>query len=215
MFKRYTEKAKRAIMIAQEEAINLNHDYIGTEHILIGLIKEEEGVASQVLRQLGVNVDKVVEEVERLVGKGEYQQVGEIAFTPRAKKVLELASQEASQLKNNYIGTEHILLGLIKEGSGVGVRILADLGINLDNVYSEIMKVLMESGGAQGSPSVPGKRITKTPALDEFGRDLIKLAREDKLDPVIGRSMEIQRVIQILSRRKKNNPCIIGEAGVG
>jgi len=214
MFKRYTEKAKRAIMIAQEEAINLNHDYIGTEHILIGLIKEEEGVASQVLRQLGVNVDKVVEEVERLVGKGEYQQVGEIAFTPRAKKILELASQEASQLKNNYIGTEHILLGLIKEGSGVAVRILADLGINLDNVYSEIMKVLME-GEAQGFPSAPGKRTTKTPALDEFGRDLIKLAQEDKLDPVIGRSTEIQRVIQILSRRKKNNPCIIGEAGVG
>ena len=214
MFKRYTEKAKRAIMIAQEEAINLNHEYIGTEHILIGLIKEEEGVASQVLRQLGVNIDKVVEEVERLVGKGEYQQVGEIAFTPRAKKILELASQEASQLKNNYIGTEHILLGLIKEGSGVAVRILADLGINLDNVYSEIMKVLMESG-TQGFPSATGKRTTKTPALDEFGRDLNKLAREDKLDPVIGRSTEIQRVIQILSRRKKNNPCIIGEAGVG
>jgi len=188
MFKRYTEKAKRAIMIAQEEAINLNHDYIGTEHILIGLIKEEEGVASRVLRQLGVNTDKVAEEVERLVGKGEYQQVGEIAFTPRAKKVLELASQEASQLKNNYIGTEHILLGLIK--------------------------VLMESQ-AQGFPSASGKTITKTPALDEFGRDLNRLAREDKLDPVIGRSTEIQRVIQILSRRKKNNPCIIGEAGVG
>jgi len=214
MFKRYTEKAKRAIMIAQEEAINLNHDYIGTEHILIGLIKEEEGIASQVLKQLGTNIDKVVEDLERLVGKGEYKQVGEIAFTPRAKKVLELASQEASQLKNNYIGTEHILLGLIKEGSGVAVRILTDLGINLDNVYSEIMKVLMESQ-AQGFPSAPGKRITKTPALDEFGRDLNKLAREDKLDPVIGRSMEIQRVIQILSRRKKNNPCIIGEAGVG
>jgi len=214
MFKRYTEKAKRAIMIAQEEAIKLSHDYIGTEHILIGLIKEEEGVASQVLGQLGVNVEKVVEEVERLVGKGEYQQVGEIAFTPRAKKILELASQEASQLKNNYIGTEHILLGLIKEGSGVAVRILADLGINLDNVYSEIMKVLM-GGEAQGFSSAPGKRTTKTPALDEFGRDLIKLAREDKLDPVIGRGMEIQRVIQVLSRRKKNNPCIIGEAGVG
>ena len=214
MFKRYTEKAKKAIMIAQEEAVNLNHDYIGTEHILIGLLKEEEGVASQVLKQLGVHVDKVVEEVERLVGKGEYQQVGEITFTPRAKKVLELASQESSQLKNNYIGTEHILLGLVKEGSGVAVRILTDLGISLDNVSSEIMKVLMDSG-AQDFPSAPGKRITKTPALDEFGRDLIKLAQEDKLDPVIGRSMEIQRVIQILSRRKKNNPCIIGEAGVG
>jgi len=154
MFKRYTEKAKKAIMIAQEEAVNLNHDYIGTEHILIGLLKEEEGVASQVLKQLGVHVDKVEEEVERLVGKGEYQQVGEVTFTPRAKKVLELASQEASQLKNSYIGTEHILLGLIKEGSGVAVRILTDLGINLDNVYSEIMKVLVDSG-AQGFPSAP------------------------------------------------------------
>jgi len=214
MFKKYTEKAKRVIMIAQEEAINLNHDYIGTEHILIGLIKEEEGVASQVLQQLGLNVAKVAEEIERLVGKGEYKQVGEITFTPRAKKILELASQEASQLKNNYIDTEHILLGLLKERSGVAVKILADLGINLDNVYSEIMKILME-GDAQGFPTTPGKRTTKTPALDEFGRDLIKLAREDKLDPVIGRSTEIQRVIQILSRRKKNNPCIIGEAGVG
>lgn len=214
MFKRYTEKAKKAIMIAQEEAVNLNHDYIGTEHILIGLLKEEEGVASQVLKQLGVHVDKVVEEVERLVEKGEYQQVGEVTFTPRAKKVLELASQEASQLKNNYIGTEHILLGLIKEGSGIAVRILTDSGISLDNVYSEIMKVLMDSG-AQGFPSAPGKKTTKTPALDEFGRDLNKLAQDDKLDPVIGRNMEIQRVIQILSRRKKNNPCIIGEAGVG
>jgi len=214
MFKRYTEKAKKVMMIAQEEAMNLNHDYIGTEHILIGLIKEEEGVASQVLKQLGVNADKVIEEVEQLVGKGEYQQVDEIAFTPRSKKVLELASQEATQLKNNYIDTEHILLGLIKEGSGVAIRILSDLGVNLDNVYSEIMKVLMENE-TQGFPSAAEKRTTKTPALDEFGRDLTKFAQEDKLDPVIGRSVEIQRVIQILSRRKKNNPCIIGEAGVG
>ena len=145
MFKKYTEKAKRVIMIAQEEAINLSHDYIGTEHILIGLIKEEEGVASQVLQQLGLNVAKVAEVIERLVGKGEYKQVGEITFTPRAKKILELASQEASQLKNNYIDTEHILLGLLKERSGVAVKILADLGINLDNVYSEVMKNLMEA----------------------------------------------------------------------
>jgi len=214
MFKKYTEKAKRAIMIAQEEAINLNHDYIGTEHILIGLLKEEEGVAYQVLKELGVDAEKVVEEIDRIVGKGEYQQVGEISFTPRSKKVLELASQEASQLKHNYIGTEHILLGLIKEGSGVAVRILADLGINLNNVYSRIMKILMENETQSFSPEV-GKKTIKTLTLDEFGRDLTKLAREDKLDPVIGRSMEIQRVIQILSRRKKNNPCIIGEAGVG
>ncbi len=214
MFKRYTEKAKRAIMIAQEEAINFNHDYIGTEHILIGLAKEEEGIASQVLRELGVNADKVMEEVERLVGRGEYQQTNEVTFTPRAKKVLELASQEASQLKHNYIGTEHILLGLIKEGSGMAIRILADLGVNPENVYSEVMKVLMESE-TQSITSGLGKRPSKTPTLDEFGRDLTKLAREDKLDPVIGRGVEIQRVIQILSRRKKNNPCIIGEAGVG
>jgi len=214
MFKRYTEKAKRAIMIAQEEAINFNHDYIGTEHILIGLSKEEEGIASQVLRELGVNADKVMEEVERLVGRGEYQQTNEVTFTPRAKKVLELASQEASQLKHNYIGTEHILLGLIKEGSGMAIRILADLGVNPENVYSEVMKVLMESE-TQSITSGLGKRPSKTPTLDEFGRDLTKLAREDKLDPVIGRGVEIQRVIQILSRRKKNNPCIIGEAGVG
>jgi len=214
MFKRYTEKAKRAIMIAQEEAINFNHDYIGTEHILIGLVKEEEGIASQVLSGLGVNIDKVMEEVERLVGRGEYQQANEVSFTPRAKKVLELASQEASQLKHNYIGTEHILLGLIKEGSGVAIRILADLGVNPEDVYSGVMKVLMESE-TQSFTSGLKKRPTKTPALDEFGRDLTRLAREDKLDPVIGRSAEIQRVIQILSRRKKNNPCIIGEAGVG
>jgi len=214
MFKRYTEKAKKAIMIAQEEAVNFNHDYIGTEHILIGLVKEGEGIASQVLKELGVDVDKVAEEIEQLVGRGEYQQVSEITFTPRAKKVLELASQEATQLKHNYIGTEHILLGLIKEGSGVAIRILADLGVNPESVYTEVVKVLMESE-PQDFTSIGGKKQTKTLTLDEFGRDLTKLAQEDKLDPVIGRGVEIQRVIQILSRRKKNNPCIIGEAGVG
>jgi len=216
MFKRYTEQAKRAIMIAQEEAINFNHDYIGTEHILIGLIKEEEGIASQVLREFGMNIDKVIEEVEHLVGRGEDQKTGEITFTPRSKKVLELASQEASQLKHNYIGTEHILLGLIKEGSGMAIRIMVNLGIEPGNVYSEVIKILMENEPQSSSSALElGKKSTRTPALDEFGRDLTKLAREDKLDPVIGRSMEIQRVIQILSRRKKNNPCIIGEAGVG
>ncbi len=216
MFKRYTEQTKRAIMIAQQEAINFNHDYIGTEHLLIGLIKEEEGIASQVLRELGITADKVIEEVEHLVGREEYQKANEITFTPRSKKVLELASQEASQLKHNYIGTEHILLGLIKEGSGMAIKILTNLGINPENVYSEVMRALMESEpqGLAYSPEL-GKRPTKTPTLDEFGRDLTKLAREDKLDPVVGRNAEIQRVIQILSRRKKNNPCIIGEAGVG
>jgi len=215
MFKRYSEKAKKAIMIAQEEAMNLNHDYIGTEHILIGLLKEGQGVAAQVLREFGIEEEKVIEEIIQLIGKGENRQINEASFTPRSKKVLELASQEANQLKSNYIDTEHILLGLIKESSGIAVRILIDLGVNLDNLYSEIMKIVMEDEKKDYSAGVIKKKQTKTSSLDEFGRDLTKLAEEDKLDPVIGRNMEIQRVIQILSRRKKNNPCIIGEAGVG
>ncbi len=216
MFKRYTEKVRKVIMMAQEEAVNLNHNYIGTEHILVGLVKENEGIAGKVLRELGVEPEKLIEEIEKIVGKGEYQEVSEITFTPRAKKVLELASQEASQLGQNYIGTEHILLGLLKEGSGVATRILTDMGIDLDSIYSQVMKVLMESGQSE-TTSTGGsiRKESKVPTLDEFGRDLTELAKEDKLDPVVGRSNEIQRVIQILSRRKKNNPCLIGEAGVG
>ena len=215
MFKRYSEKAKKAIMIAQEEAMNLNHDYIGTEHILIGLLKEGHGIAAQVLKEFGMEEEKVIEEIIQLIGKGENRQINEASFTPRSKKVLELASQEANQLKSNTIDTEHILLGLIKESSGIAVRILIDLGVSLDNLYSEIMKIAMENEKKDYSAGVIKKKQTKTPNLDEFGRDLTNLAGEDKLDPVIGRNMEIQRVIQILSRRKKNNPCIIGEAGVG
>jgi ATP-dependent Clp protease ATP-binding subunit ClpC len=216
MFKRYTEKVRKVIMMAQEEAVNLNHNYIGTEHILVGLVKENEGIAGKVLRDVGVEPDKIIEEIEKIVGKGEYQEVSEITFTPRAKKVLELASQEATQLGQNYIGTEHLLLGLIKEGSGVATRILSEMGIDLDSIYSQIMRILMESG--QSETTTTGGSIrkdSKVPTLDEFGRDLTELAREDKLDPVIGRNNEIQRVLQILSRRKKNNPCLIGEAGVG
>jgi len=216
MFKRYTEKVRKVIMMAQEEAVNLNHNYIGTEHILVGLVKENEGIAGKVLRDVGVEPDKIIEEIEKIVGKGEYQEVSEITFTPRAKKVLELASQEATQLGQNYIGTEHLLLGLIKEGSGVATRILSEMGIDLDSIYSQIMRILMESG--QSETTATGGSIrkdSKVPTLDEFGRDLTELAREDKLDPVIGRNNEIQRVLQILSRRKKNNPCLIGEAGVG
>jgi ATP-dependent Clp protease ATP-binding subunit ClpC len=216
MFKRYTEKVRKVIMMAQEEAVNLNHNYIGTEHILVGLVKENEGIAGKVLRDVGAEPDKIVEEIEKIVGKGEYQEVSEITFTPRAKKVLELASQEASQLGQNYIGTEHLLMGLIKEGSGVATRILTEMGIDLDSIYSQVMKVLMESG--QSESTVTGGSIrkdSKVPTLDEFGRDLTELAKEDKLDPVVGRNNEIQRVLQILSRRKKNNPCLIGEAGVG
>jgi len=215
MFKRYTEKVRKVIMMAQEEAVNLNHNYIGTEHILVGLVKENEGIAGKVLRELSVESEKVIEKIEKIVGKGEYQEVSEITFTPRAKKVLELASQEASQLGQNYIGTEHLLLGLIKEGSGVATRILTDMGIDLDNIYSQVMKVLMESSHSETIAGGSSPKDSKVPTLDEFGRDLTELAREDKLDPVVGRNNEIQRVIQILSRRKKNNPCLIGEAGVG
>ncbi|MDD3631188.1 MAG: ATP-dependent Clp protease ATP-binding subunit [Candidatus Caldatribacteriota bacterium] len=214
MFKRYTEKVRKVIMMAQEEAVNLNHNYIGTEHILVGLVKENDGIASRVLRDSGVDPERVIEEIEKIVGRGKYQEVSEITFTPRAKKVLELASQEASRLGQNYIGTEHILLGLIKEGSGVATRILTQMGLDLENIYTRILKLLMESG----NPDEPGsvvRKESKVPTLDEFGRDLTELAREEKLDPVVGRNNEIQRVIQILSRRKKNNPCLIGEAGVG
>ena len=214
MFKRYTEKVRKVIMMAQEEAVNLNHNYIGTEHILVGLVKESEGVAGRVLRDLGIEADRIIEDVERIVGRGKDQEVSEIAFTPRAKKVLELASQEASRLGQNYIGTEHILLGLIKEGSGVATRILSELGIDLESMYAQIMKMLMESDPPE-TTSGGIRRETKVPTLDEFGRDLTELAREEKIDPVVGRNNEIQRVIQVLSRRKKNNPCLIGEAGVG
>jgi ATP-dependent Clp protease ATP-binding subunit ClpC len=215
MFKRYTEKVRRVIMMAQEEAVNLNHNYIGTEHILVGLVKESEGIAGRILRELGVEPERVIEAIEKIVGRGKYQEVSEITFTPRAKKVLELASQEASRLGQNYIGTEHILLGLIKEGSGVATRILTEMGLDMENIYSQVMKVLMESGNTEATTGSGIRKESKVPTLDEFGRDLTELAREEKLDPVVGRNNEIQRVIQILSRRKKNNPCLIGEAGVG
>ncbi len=215
MFKRYTEKVRRVIMMAQEEAVNLNHNYIGTEHILVGLVKESEGIAGRILRELGVEPERIIEAIEKIVGRGKYQEVSEITFTPRAKKVLELASQEASRLGQNYIGTEHILLGLIKEGSGVATRILTEMGLDMENIYSQVMKVLMESGNTEATTGSGIRKESKVPTLDEFGRDLTELAREEKLDPVVGRNNEIQRVIQILSRRKKNNPCLIGEAGVG
>ncbi len=215
MFKRYTEKVRKVIMMAQEEAVNLNHNYIGTEHILVGLVKESEGIAGRILRELGVEPERVIEAIEKIVGRGQYQEVSEITFTPRAKKVLELASQEASRLGQNYIGTEHILLGLIKEGSGVATRILTEMGLDMENIYTQVMKVLMESGNTEATTGSGVRKESKVPTLDEFGRDLTELAREEKLDPVVGRNNEIQRVIQILSRRKKNNPCLIGEAGVG
>ncbi len=215
MFNRFTERARKVIILAKEEARRFNHDYIGTEHILLGLIREGEGVAAAVLQKMGVSLENIRLEVEKLVQPGPSTQIiGDIPFTPRAKKALELAAEEARSLGHNYIGTEHLLLGLIREGEGIASQVLMNLGMDLNSVRNEVMELLgsalpgMNQAGAQAAK-------TKTPALDAFGRDLTALARENKLDPVIDRSQEIERVIQILSRRTKNNPVLLGEAGVG
>jgi len=215
MFNRFTERARKVIILAKEEARRFNHDYIGTEHILLGLIREGEGVAAAVLQKLDVSLENIRIEIEKLVQPGPTTQIiGDIPFTPRAKKALELAAEEARSLGHNYIGTEHLLLGLIREGEGIASQVLLNLGMDLNSVRNEVMSLLgsalpgMNQSGAQGTK-------TKTPALDAFGRDLTALARENKLDPVIDRTQEIERVIQILSRRTKNNPVLLGEAGVG
>ncbi len=214
MFSRFTERARKVIILAKEEAKRFNHDYIGTEHILLGLIKEGEGVAAAVLQNLGLGLETIRLEVEKLVQPGPPTVVsGDIPFTPKAKKVIELATDEARNLGHNYIGTEHLLLGLIREGEGVASQVLTNLGLDLNKVRQEVMSLLGSATPGFGQPSAPPK--TKTPALDAFGRDLTVLAREGKLDPVIGRKDEIDRVIQILSRRTKNNPVLLGEAGVG
>jgi ATP-dependent Clp protease ATP-binding subunit ClpC len=214
MFNRFTERARKVIILAKEEARRFNHDYIGTEHILLGLIREGEGVAAAVLQKLGVSLENIRLEIEKLVQPGPTTQIiGDIPFTPRAKKALELAAEEARSLGHNYIGTEHLLLGLIREGEGVASQVLLNLGMDLNSVRNEVMELLGSAlpGFGQGGP----QQKTKTPALDAFGRDLTALAKENKLDPVIGRRNEIDRVIQILSRRTKNNPVLLGEAGVG
>ncbi len=215
MFNRFTERARKVIILAKEEARRFNHDYIGTEHILLGLIREGEGVAAAVLQKLEVSLENIRLEIEKLVQPGPTTQIiGDIPFTPRAKKALELAAEEARSLGHNYIGTEHLLLGLIREGEGIASQVLLNLGMDLNSVRNEVMSLLgsalpgMNAQGGQASKS-------KTPALDAFGRDLTALARENKLDPVINRKMEIERVVQILSRRTKNNPVLLGEAGVG
>ncbi len=214
MFNRFTERARKVIILAKEEAKRFNHDYIGTEHILLGLVREGEGVAAAVLRSLGLSSENIRLEVERLVQPGPSTIVsGDIPFTPKAKKVIELAMDEARSLGHNYIGTEHLLLGLIREGEGVASQVLLNLGLDLAKVRSEVMALLGSGAPSQAAPS--GSYKTKTPALDAFGRDLTALARENKLDPVIGRKDEIERVIQILARRTKNNPVLLGEAGVG
>lgn len=209
VFGRFTERAQRVVILAQEEARRLGHNVVGTEHLLLGLIAEGDGVAGRVLSQF-VDLQQVRGEVERIIGRGEGLIIGQIGFTPRAKRVLELAFDEARQLGHTYIGTEHILLGLIREGEGVAAQVLANMGIDLETVRKQVVEVL--GGKTQGGKAAHAR---KTPTLDQFGQDYTELAREGKLDPVIGRDKEIQRVIQILSRRTKNNPCLIGEPGVG
>ena len=224
MFERFTDRARRVVVLAQEEARMLNHNYIGTEHILLGLIHEGEGVAAKALESLGISLEGVREQVEEIIGQGQTAPAGHIPFTPRAKKVLELSLREALQLGHNYIGTEHILLGLIREGEGVAANVLQKLGADLNRVRQQVIQLLSgyaggeSQGGGQkaGVGSGGGGEETKGSAvLDQFGRNLTQHARDGKLDPVIGRHREIERVMQVLSRRTKNNPVLIGEPGVG
>ncbi len=213
MFERFTEKAIKVIMLAQEEARRLGHNFVGTEQILLGLIGEGTGVAAKVLKSMGVNLKDARIEVEKIIGRGSGFVAVEIPFTPRAKRVLELSLEEARQLGHNYIGTEHLLLGLIREGEGVAARVLENLGVDLTKVRTQVIRMLGET--ADVVPGGGSDRRTKTPTLDEFGSNLTNLAKEGKLDPVVGRIKEIERVIQILGRRTKNNPVLIGEPGVG
>jgi ATP-dependent Clp protease ATP-binding subunit ClpC len=214
MFERFTEKAIKVIMLAQEEARRLGHNFVGTEQILLGLIGEGTGVAAKVLKSMGVNLKDARVEVEKIIGRGSGFVAVEIPFTPRAKRVLELSLEEARQLGHNYIGTEHLLLGLIREGEGVAARVLENLGVDLAKVRTQVIRMLGETAEVAAGGG-GGKGSTKTPTLDEFGSNLTQLAAESKLDPVVGRHNEIDRVIQILGRRTKNNPVLIGEPGVG
>jgi len=229
MFDRFTDRAKKVMNLARQEAQRFNHEYLGTEHILLGLVQEGSGVAANVLKNMGIDLTKIRSEVEKIVKTGPSMvTMGNLPFTPRAKKVLELSMEEATNLGHNYIGTEHLLLGLIKENEGIAAQVLLNLGVKLEDVREEVLDFLgaesndeeeEESGQAEGTEKAPGQGPaqgkSKTPALDSFGRDLTELAREGKLDVVIGRANEIERVIQILSRRTKNNPVLLGEPGVG
>ena len=222
MFERFTERARQVVVLAQEEARTLKHNYIGTEHILLGLLREEEGLAARVLESLDITVERVRAQVVRIVGSGEEVTSGQIPFTPRAKKVLELALREALSLGHNYIGTEHILLGLVRENEGVAARILLDFDADSEKIRNEVIRMLSGPGGRRqgqgagaGAGSGPGEGKKSSKLLDQFGRNLTKLAAEGKLDPVVGRETEIERIMQILSRRTKNNPVLIGEPGVG
>src|SRR5512132_2741181 len=216
MFERFTERARQVVVLAQEEARTLKHNYIGTEHILLGLLREEEGLAARVLESLDITVERVRAQVVRIVGSGEEVTSGQIPFTPRAKKVLELALREALSLGHNYIGTEHILLGLVRENEGVAARILLDFDADSEKIRNEVIRMLSGPGGRrQGAAGGSGEGKKSSKLLDQFGRNLTKLAAEGKLDPVVGREVEIERIMQILSRRTKNNPVLVGEPGVG
>jgi len=212
-FDKFTERARRVLTLAQEEAQRFNHNYIGTEHLLLGLVREGDGVAAKVLANLGVELNKVRSAVEFIIGRGDRAVIGEIGLTPRAKKVIELAVDEARRLNHHYIGTEHVLLGLVREGEGIAAGVLESLGVNLERVRAETTRILSQS--LPQSAHTGGRTATRTPTVDQLGMDLTAASRAGKLDPVIGRHREIERVIQILSRRTKNNPVLIGEPGVG
>ncbi|MCA9193262.1 MAG: AAA family ATPase, partial [Planctomycetales bacterium] len=230
MYERFTDRARKVMQLANQEAQRFNHEYIGTEHILLGLVKEGSGVAANVLKNLDVDLRKIRLEVEKLVQSGpEMVTIGKLPQTPRAKKVIEYSMEEARNLNHNYVGTEHILLGLLREQEGVAAQVLMNLGLKLEDVREEVLNLLghgmdsgdSERGGREGagergesSGTAKGSK-SKTPALDSFGRDLTELAKQGKLDPVIGRSREIERAVQVLCRRSKNNPVLLGEAGVG
>src|SRR5438067_1218953 len=227
MYERFTDRARKVMQLANQEAQRLNHEYIGTEHILLGLVKEGSGVAANVLKNLDIDLRKIRLEIEKIVQSGpDMVTMGKLPQTPRAKKVIEYSIEEARNLNHNYVGTEHLLLGLLREQEGVAAQVLMNLGLKLEDVREEVLNLLghnMDSGestgggssGGGGGERTSGKSKSTAPALDSFGRDLTELARQGKLDPVIGRSNEIERVVQVLSRRTKNNPVLLGEAGVG
>ena len=212
-FDKFTDRARKVLTLAQDEAQRFNHNYIGTEHLLLGLVREGEGVAARVLENMNVELAKVRTAVEFIIGRGDRPVVGEVGLTPRAKRVIELAIDEARRLGHNYIGTEHLLLGLVREGEGIAAGVLESLGVNLDKVRHEVIRVLSQSTSA--GPATETKRASKTPTVDQLGINLTDAVRAGKIDPIIGREKEIERVIQILSRRTKNNPALIGEPGVG
>ena len=214
MNERFTERAQQAIILSQQYAAQLRHNYVGTEHLLLGLLQEGEGIAAKALGNLGIEIHQLQKRIIEVVGQG-LEQPQLVGYTPRSKRVFELSFQEARSLGHNYIGTEHLLLGLIREGEGVAARVLVEMGISLDKARGEVIKLLNTKPPQNNNSGVKGKQNTNTPTLDKYGRDLNDMAREGKIDPVIGRDKEIQRIIQILSRRTKNNPCLIGEPGVG